>query len=535
MGAMAMHRILVAWMGHSDLRALATTLPVAEAQSMIAQLGGQIPGEGERGPIKTLLDLEAFDEVRLLSNYRAEWNKSYRRWLGRDVTIVPLTLEKPTDYAAIFKLADADLAALPREVAGRSVELCIHLSPGTPAMTAVWLLLGKTRYPATFYETFQGGAWKTEIPFDLTLDVLPELLRGPDRHLIHLAAQSPSQVEGFQSIVGESPALRIAVGRARRAAVRGVCVLLLGESGTGKELFAQAMHKASPRRMGPFEAVNCAAFSRELLESELFGHCKGAFTGASSEHAGAFERADGGTLFLDEVGDCDLAMQTKLLRVLQPPAGAGPCHRAFRRVGGEEETTSDVRIIAATNRDLRRDIRDGRFREDLYHRLAVITVTLPPLRERKGDIETLARCLLEQVNAQFRSEEPAYLDKTISPAAIAFVKRHAWPGNVRQLYNVLLQAAVMAEGDCLDRADLVASLGEIRDDARDDGALLDRDLGDGFVLEDLLNDVRRRYLRRAMEEAQGKKSKAARLLGMDHYQTLAEQLKRLKVKGPWKP
>jgi DNA-binding NtrC family response regulator len=491
---------------------------------MVARLGGQLPAPGDLGPVKTLVDLEAFDEIRLLSNYPAAWNKKYKQWLGHRATIVAVELEKPTDYPAIFKLADAELAALPREVDSQAVELCIHLSPGTPAMAAVWVLLGKTRYAATFFETHRGRSWKTDIPFDLTLDVLPELLRGPDSKLLHLAAQSPSQVEGFEDIIGDSPAIRLAVGRAKRAALRGVGVLLLGESGTGKELFAQAMHRASPRRKGPFVAVNCATFSRELLESELFGHAKGAYTGAVSEHAGAFAQADGGTLFLDEVGECDLGVQAKLLRVLQPPPGAGPCQRAFRRLGDERESTSDVRVIAATNRELRGEINEGRFREDLYHRLAVITIALPPLRERKSDIETLAVRLLEQINAQFQSEEPGYQYKKISPDAISFVKRHRWPGNVRQLYNVLLQAAVMAEGDCLDRADSAGS----------DGAVLDHSLGDGFAVDDLLNRVHAHYLRRAMRDAGGNKTKAARLLGVDNYQTLSNRLKALKVKGPWK-
>jgi hypothetical protein len=240
----AKHRILIAWIGHSDLRALAAMLAPADAAAVMERVKGEIPEAGENGPIKTLLDLESFDDVRLLSNYPDKFNKMYRQWLGHRVAIEPLELDNPVDYSKIFKLADTELAALPQEVGGNAVELCLHLSPGTPAMTAVWLLLGKTRYPATFYETHKRRAWKTEVPFDLTLDVLPELLRGPDSRLAHLSAQGPSQVEGFGDIVGDSPALRVAVGRARRAAVRHVCVLLLGESGTGKELFARAMHRA---------------------------------------------------------------------------------------------------------------------------------------------------------------------------------------------------------------------------------------------------------------------------------------------------
>jgi transcriptional regulator with PAS, ATPase and Fis domain len=524
-------RVLVAWIGHSDLKAMALSLGNAAGAQILSELGGAKPAAGECGPIKTLIDAESFDEVRLLSDYRPAWNKLYRNWLTKKATIIPVDLKRPTDYDAIFRIADNELRKLTTEAADRPFELCLHLSPGTPAMTAVWLLLGKTRYPATFYETHQSKAWKTEIPFDLTLDVLPELLRRADTQFAHLAAHAPSQVEGFGDIIGESQAIRVAVGRAGRAALHGVAILLLGESGTGKEMFAQAIHKASPRRDWRFVAVNCAALSRELLESELFGHRKGSFTGAERDHGGAFEQADGGTLFLDEVGECAPALQAKLLRVLQPPAGEGLCHRVFRRVGDDEERTSDVRIIAATNRDLLAEVRDRRFREDLYHRLAVITINLPPLRDRRSDVPKIAERLLAQINDQFAAAEPGYGHKKLSDAAIRFVKRHPWPGNVRQLYNVLLQAAVMADGDVLNEGDLASALGEMPSGPLAEGQVLAHTLGDGFVLEDHLNEIRRHYLRRAMEEADGVKAKAARLLGMENYQTLAEQLQRLNVKA----
>jgi len=244
-------------------------------------------------------------------------------------------------------------------------------------MAAIWVLLGKSRYPATFYQTYQGKSWQTEVPFDLVVDFVPEVLREPDRHLQHLASLSPQEIEGFEHIVGDSKAIRIVAGRARRAAMRDVPVLILGESGTGKELFARAIHAATHRREKPFIALNCAAIPRELLESELFGHKKGAFTGATADRLGALEAADGGTLFLDEVGECDLAIQAKLLRVLEPPLGQGPCYRVFRRLGENKERYSDVRIIAASNQDLQKAINDQVFREDLYYRLAVIIIKIP--------------------------------------------------------------------------------------------------------------------------------------------------------------
>jgi DNA-binding NtrC family response regulator len=526
---MPKRRVVVQWIGHSDLRAMAASLPAAQRDEIMRHVKGELPKQADGGPIKTLLLTQSFDEVRLLSNYAATWNKRYVSWLGTKAEVVSVELTKPTDYQAIFRAADAELAAIRQRKGWDATELCIHLSPGTPAMAAVWLLLGKTRYPATFYETFAGKSWITEVPFDLTIDVLPEILRNPDTHLQHLASQSPSEIEEFKDIVGDTRAIRDAAGRARRASMRGVSILLLGESGTGKEMFAQAIHRSSPRRDKPLLAINCAALSKSLLESELFGHVRGAFTGAEKERRGAFELADGGTLFLDEVGECDLDTQAKLLRVLQQIPGQGPCVRTIRRLGDEKDRRVDVRVIAATNRDLHKAIRGGLFREDLYYRLAGITIMLPPLRDRKADIPSIAERLLEQINRQFAAEEPDYRHKSLSASAIAFVKRHEWPGNVRQLYNALVQAAVLADGHTLERGDLVAALGEMPSENRSLAALLDRPLGDEFNLEDYLNDIRRHYLRRAMEEAKGVKAEAARLLGMDHYQTLDAQLKRLHV------
>ncbi|WP_437207098.1 sigma-54 interaction domain-containing protein [Planctomicrobium sp. SH664] len=399
-------------------------------------------------------------------------------------------------------------------------------------MAAVWLLLGKTRFPATFYETFAGKSWVTDVPFDL-IDVIPEVLRNPDLYLQHLAAQSPGEIEGFGDIVGDSRAIREAVGRAKRAAIRSISILLLGESGTGKEMFAQAIHKAGSRREKPFKAINCAALSKTLLESELFGHCKGAFTGADKERKGAFEAVDSGTLFLDEIGECDLETQAKLLRVLQPIAGEGPAIRKVCRLGEDKDRTVNVRIIAATNRDLHNAISNGTFREDLYYRLAAVTITLPPLRDRRNDIPRIAEHLLGLLNRQFELDERQYRHKSLSPSAISFVKEHSWPGNVRQLLNALTQAAVLTDGDKVGRRELAAALGEMPDVNGSSERGLDKPLGDGFELEEHLNSLRKRYLQRAMEEARGVKAQAARLLGMKNYQTLDAQLRRLDVQGEW--
>jgi DNA-binding NtrC family response regulator len=529
---MVKRKVLVQWIGHSDLRALAASLPSTKQKKILDVIKGEAARDGDIGPTRTLLSAQQFGEVRLLSNYDKDWNKWFQAWLKIPTTMIEVELEKPTDYTGIFQIANQQLAAIKESKTWGDTELCLHLSPGTPAMAAVWLLLGKTRYPATFYETWYGKWWVTDVPFDL-VDVIPDVLRNPDAHLQHLASESPAQIEGFEDIAGNSRAIRDAVGRSKRAAMRSVSVLLLGESGTGKEMFAQAIHQASPRRDKPFKPINCAALSKTLLESELFGHAKGAFTGADKERKGVFESANGGTMFLDEIGECDLETQAKLLRVLQPITGEGAAIRNVCRLGEEKDRKVDVRIIAATNRDLHKAIAAGEFREDLYYRLAAVTITLPPLRDRRSDIARIAEHLLGMINQQFAVEEPGYKHKSLSATATAFVKERTWPGNVRQLYNALVQAAVLTDGEKISRRELVAALGEMPEMSSGTPALADRPLGDDFDLEQHLTAIHRDYLERAMEESHGVKAQAARLLGMKNYQTLDAQLKRLDVHGDW--
>jgi len=479
--------------------------------------------------VHSLLKAHSFDRVVILSNYPKEITGRFIEWLPVEAECRMVSLDDPTDYGEVFRVVDAELGALTSGVRGTAYELSIHLSPGTPAMAAVWVLLGKTRYPASFYQSYNDRVWVTDIPFDLTVDVVPELLRGPDSNLQHLAATPPAEVPGFERIAGNSQAIRLAVGRARKAAMRDVPVLLLGESGAGKEMFAQAIHSASHRRDRPFVAVNCAALPDSLLESELFGHEKGAFTGAAKEYHGAFERAHEGTIFLDEIAECSADMQAKLLRVLQPPDDSPPCRRVFRRVGSEQDQCVDVRVIAATNRDLVTKITEGAFREDLFYRLAVITIRLPALRERKSDMPTIAETLLSTINADFARSEPGYENKRLSADANAFMVSRGWPGNVRQLYNCLLQAAVMSDGPELTGADLKAAMAEMPSPEQAARDVLEHSLGDGFSIEEHLADVQRHFLRRAMRQANGVKAEAARLLGVKNYQTLDAQLKRLNV------
>lgn len=525
---MAIRRVLVSWIGYADFRALAGTLSSDRQAEILRGMNPPTPLNDQAGPLKTLLDAEPFDEVHLLTSHTGPRIRLYTEWVGGNPTLHAVEVTNPTDYAEIFQLVDSQLASIVRIPRDDDVELCVHLSPGTPTMTAVWVLLGKSKYqPATFYQTYDGRAWVTTVPFDLVVDYIPQVLRDADARFQSLAAQKPQDVQGFQEVAGESEGIRLAVGRARRAAKRDVSVLILGESGTGKELFARALHDASPRRDAAFVAINCAAISRELLESELFGHKKGAFTGADRDRDGAFVAADGGTLFLDEIGECEPSMQAKLLRVLQPPDGS-PCRRVFSRVGDSRALTSDVRIVAATNRDLLECVARHLFREDLYYRLAVVTIKLPPLRERRGDVALIANRLLGRINREFARQEPGFQPKHLSNSALGFVSRHAWPGNVRQLYNTLVQAAVMSDGDMIDRRDIDEALAEVP--GRSPKDLLELPLGGEFSLDQHLAEIQRHYLNRALVEAEGVQRRAAELLGYRNYQTLAAQLERFGIK-----
>ncbi|HSN16063.1 MAG TPA: sigma-54 dependent transcriptional regulator [Anaeromyxobacteraceae bacterium] len=296
-------------------------------------------------------------------------------------------------------------------------------------------------------------------------------------------------------LVGGSEPMRRVMEQLRKIAASDTTVLVLGESGTGKELVARALHAQGPRRDGPFVSVSCAAIPEGLLESELFGHEKGSFTGAIRRKLGRFELAHGGTLFLDEVGEIPPAIQVKLLRVLQ--------ERRFERVGGEETIDVDVRVISATNRDLKAMAATGGFREDLYYRLAVLPVTLPPLRDRTGDVEELAHFFIRKLSPRVGRRVTGF-----TPEALGLLKAHRWPGNVRELENVVEQALVFAEGELIRPEDLPDGIR-----AAPRAAAVALPTGDRS-LTDVLEDLERQLILTAWEKAKGVKAETARLLGI---------------------
>jgi DNA-binding NtrC family response regulator len=297
--------------------------------------------------------------------------------------------------------------------------------------------------------------------------------------------------ERHQLIVGESAKMAQAVDLATKAAASKSTVLLLGESGTGKEIFARAIHNWGARKDQPFVAINCVGLSRELLESELFGHEKGAFTGALQQKKGKMELAHGGTVFLDEVGDISPELQTKLLRFLQ--------EREFDRVGGTKPVSVDVRIIAATNRDLETAVKDGQFREDLYYRLNVVVITLPPLRERKEDIPALANHFMRRFAGETKKNFTV-----ITPEANAKLLAYEWPGNVRELANVIERAVVLGSGPELSPYDLPAKI----------AATVETGKRDKFSYHNAIDRYRREVILKALAQTQGNRAAAAKVLGL---------------------
>src|ERR687891_1526314 len=314
---------------------------------------------------------------------------------------------------------------------------------------------------------------------------------------------------GFPRILGESETLKRAVGETQRVAQTEATVLLLGESGTGKELFARAVHHLSSRRDNPFVAINCAAIPDTLIENELFGHERGAFTGATDRRQGKFELASDGTVFLDEIGELPLGVQGKLLRAIE--------EKVVDRIGGRAPVAVDIRVVAATNKDLKAAVDNGQFRGDLFFRLAVFPIEVPPLRERGDDIVLLARHFASEIGRELRGREAQ-----LSPEAIAALKQHHWPGNVRELENAIERACILSDSLMLQPSDLGLGTPDARESETLDQLDVSGTLSD--VAHRALRLVERKKILSALEANQGNKSKTAEDLGVS-YKTLLNKIK----------
>jgi len=370
---------------------------------------------------------------------------------------------------------------------------------------------------------YQGGAFEY-LPKPFDIDEAIELVSRAARHN---GRQQSTETATAKSprIIGHAPAMQDvfkAIGRLSRSSMT---VLITGESGTGKELVARALHENSPRAREPFVALNTSAIAAELLESELFGHEKGAFTGATERRIGRFEQADGGTLFLDEIGDMSPALQTRLLRVL--------AESEFFRVGGQTPIRVDVRVIAATHQDLGQAVQQGRFREDLYHRLNVMRIEVPPLRHRREDIPELARFYLERA-----ASELGVAPKTLSQPVADVMMRYDWPGNVRELVNVCRRLTVTAAGREVVVQDLPSELGGAERGAAADWTTELAQWAEGQLaagppeplLSEALPAFERTLIVTALRSARGKRLEAAKLLGWGR-NTLTRKIKELGLEG----
>ena len=489
---------------------------------LVAWIGGLDIDEGLQGrpgPIYSTLKSADFTQCHLLYNYAAKDKDTlgYITWLkdqaAQNGTVINANYEKltnPQDFGGIFQAADKLLTNIQK--ANPKAKITLQITPGTPAMQAVWILLGKTKFQVEFLQSSrEQGVQPVNIPFEISV----ELQTG--QTLKDLAQASVPTHAAFKNIITQNDAMLQLKQRASVLAQHDVPVLINGDSGTGKELFATAIHNASKYASGPLKVVNCGAIPPELIDSTLFGHKKGAFTGATSDQQGVFEAANGGTLFLDEFGELPLDAQVRLLRVLQ--------EGTLNRVGDSKPIAVNVRIICATNKDLMAMIADGQFREDLFYRIAVGVINLPPIKDRKGDITLLAKFLLKQIQEPlvFNDESPKV--KKLSPKANNLILQHSWPGNVPELYSTLLRACLWSKKESISEQDLKEVMFTQQNKGND---VLAHDLSETLDLEGLLTKVEEHYVRLAWEKSSGKKKKAAELLGIRSYQNYSNKLKNTK-------
>lgn len=496
-----MKNILLSWLGAADFNAAAD-----ETQKNF-------------GPVASAVSELDYDHVILLNNYREQNVERYHQWLaqktGASIEILSCKLSSPTNYSQIYHASLLTIMEI-RKKYGEKAYLTFHVSPGTWAMASVWIMLAKTRFKADLIESSkEAGIQKVNVPFDISVEFIPELLRQSDEKIQSFAVGETPAAPEFDQIIHRSPQMKKLIELARRVAIRNIPVLVEGESGTGKELLAKAIHQSSPRRGKEIVTVNCGAIPPELVESELFGHIKGSFTGATADKKGLFEYADGGTIFLDEIGELPLSAQVKLLRVLQ--------ESEIIAVGSYKPKKLNVRVISATNRNLLAEISKGTFREDLFYRLAVFVLQVPALRDREGDITLLIDEFWKQINEQSMVEFGAE-KKELKPSAKNLLLKHKWTGNVRELQNTLWRLSVLTDGKNITDKETEAAL--FHPISVKDENILQRALGDGFSLNEVLSEVESHYLRRALKQGKGNKSKAAKLLGFSNHQTLTNKLEK---------
>jgi len=453
---------------------------------------------------------------------RAVVGQALRR-AGHDVTLVAslaelqraLATERPDVLVTDVVLPD-----------GNGLDMVADVIAGHPGLPVIVLSAQNTL--TTAVRATEVGAYDY-LPKPFDLDALAQAVAGALGRGQSGAVAAIGEEDRALPLIGRSPAMQEVYRVIARVVANDLTVLISGESGTGKELVARAIHDLGPRRRAPFVAINMAAIPRELIEAELFGHERGAFTGAQARSAGRFEQAAGGTLFLDEIGDMPIEAQTRLLRVLQSGE--------FTSVGGARAIRADVRIVAATNRDLSRLVASGQFREDLFYRLNVVPIVLPSLRERRQDVPLLARHFLD------RAAEGGLPHRQLSEAAVAALARHDWPGNVRELENLMRRLAVLSRDEVIAATDVAAELGApqepgpsidigIEQAVRARIARIEREephrLDDGTLYDRLIAEVERPLIAAMLARHGGNQLRAARALGINR-NTLRKRLDSLGI------
>ncbi|MFY0253249.1 sigma-54-dependent transcriptional regulator [Chitinophaga sp. 30R24] len=416
-----------------------------------------------------------------------------RKLLSRLLTLEGYTLHEACNIKAAWKILEReDIHVILSDVKlpdGNGVELVQQIHIRYPeAETIVLTAYGNI---ADGVQAIKNSAFDYITKGDDNNRILPLVSKAMDKaHLQYRIRDLEKKIAGkytFGSILGESPEIRAAVSLAEKVAPSGVTVLLLGETGVGKEVFAHAIHQGSQRRQQPFVAVNCSAFGKEILESELFGHIAGAFTGALKDKKGFFEEARGGTIFLDEIGEMAIELQAKLLRVLEA--------QEFYKVGESRPTQTDVRIIAATNRQLEEEIVAGRFRADLYYRLSAFQIALPSLNERQKDITLLAAWFVQHIAPKMNKRITG-----MTPAFLQALQQHSWKGNIRELRNVIERAVILTDADILDAAVLPLDF---------------QQQSHTYAPTSLrLADMEKQHIIRVLAHAKGNKTRAAELMGI---------------------
>lgn len=493
-----MKTILVSWLGDNDFKCL------------------EQPGNsnGLSGPVETavcgyadLFGRNDLDSIILLSNWGSYSRRlgavleqdahqvEVNRYLDRLQAMTPtpiftrlVKVDNVTDYSEIYRVVSIFLEGVAQEYSGEHIQFVFHISPGTPTMQAIWLLLSKTEYPSTSMvkTSLEKGLELVEFPFDIA--VKNQAFYSGDATFQNLKADSLENIKWQSNEMREALSLSGII--ARHDDMR---VLIQGETGSGKELFAALIHKNSKRADKPLVTLNCGAIPENLIESELFGHQKGAFTGADRDKKGCFELANGGTLFLDEIGELPILQQVKILRMTDRH------QQRFKPVGGELEIVVDVRIIAATHRNLMEQVAAGTFREDLFYRLCDAPLNLPALRDRTGDIECLADHFVEQINDSL--DVDINERKKLSMEAKQFLRAQQWPGNVRELEATVSRAyKLYSTGLNISRRDLEKSMiAPIAKTVED--SFLYQSIGGDFDVKEIELKIRAHYVVKAIRES----------------------------------